>query len=246
MTTRLLAFAAVLLSASPALAFHEVRSFERTANTGGGNGYYYSGSPRSKGYDCNICHTDAEGRIAIELTSELSDGTYEPGTAYTIDVAMLGEHKGLDSAFNPNTFTAEFIGADGQPVGRVSAIPRSIVHIELDGSVAVAEGQGNGELEWTFFWAAPDTAEPVTLFMAMLDGDGANDPVVRFIDPLNDDVATLVLPLCPSGQTCEPTPAPDEERSAVDCSTGGSAPSWLVLLAAVAIGVRRRRTSHSS
>lgn len=239
MKRALLVAAVVVAAPAPALGFHEVVSFDRSANSGGGGGYYYSGSPRSKGYDCNICHLDAEHRISIELESDLTSGSYDPGEAYFIRVRMLGEHKGLESAFNPNTFTAEFIGVDGQPRGRVTAVPRSIVHIVGGGTAAIAEGFGNGELEWTFFWAAPDAAEPVTLYMAMLDGDGASDPEIRWIDPLNDDVAALQLLLCPTGLSCPPPPPPaDDETSAVDCSTGGGALGTLVLVLLVLISLR--------
>ena len=54
----------VLLWASPAVAFHEVDSFARKAY---GDGAYFTGSPRFKGYDCSICHTKGPGSIAIDL-----------------------------------------------------------------------------------------------------------------------------------------------------------------------------------
>ena len=70
--------------------------------------------------------------------------------------------------------------------------------------VAVAEGFGEGETEWAFAWFAPSEPVAATLHIAMLDGDGASDPEVRFIDPLSDDVATMTVRLCPVGQDCPP------------------------------------------
>jgi uncharacterized protein (TIGR03382 family) len=234
--------AVVLGWATPALGFHEVDSFARTANSGGGAGYYYTGSPRSKGYDCNICHVNAAGRISVELGSELTSGVYQPGLVYSIDVKLLGEHRGLMSAFNPNTFTAEILGTDGQPVGSLTAPLAGVVEIVDDGHVAVAEGFGRGETEWRFSWAAPPDSVPATLYLAMLDGDGATDPIIRFIDPIDDDVALVRLHLCPMGQTCPPPSPPEEEKSPAGChAANGVGSAWpLGLLLVLMWGWRRR------
>ncbi len=243
MIARIVIVLTAMLIPATAMAFHEVSSFDRTANSGGGAGYYYSGSARSKGYDCTFCHVDTEGKISVEVFTELASGTYEPGgDAYQIDVTLIGEHKGLDSAFNPNTFTAEMIDDQGQPVGQFAAIPRGIVKLPDDAQVAVAEGFGNGETEWQFFWVPPDDATPATFHLALLDGDGASDPVVRFIDPLNDDVVTVSFRLCPTGQTCQPPMPRQDTKSVVDCASGpGGASTWLMLLAVMALYVRRSK-----
>ena len=241
--TRLAAFLLVLTWTSPALGFHEVASFGRTANSGGGAGYYYTGSPRSKGYDCTVCHVAAERRISVELATELGSGRYTPGLIYPINVKLMGEHRGLMSAFNPNTFAAEIVDADGETLGSLSSTLGGVVEIVDDGRVAVAEGFGEGLTEWRFSWAAPATGAPGTLHLAMLDGDGASDPERRFIDPLNDDVVVIALALCPDGQVCEAAGAPDEETSPAGCqaSRGGNR-TWLVgLLALLCLHGRRRR-----
>ncbi|MBL4635104.1 MAG: hypothetical protein JKY56_14625, partial [Kofleriaceae bacterium] len=149
----------------------------------------------------------------------LSSGSYRAGLVYTIKLALEGEHKGLESAFNPNTFTAEMTDSEGNPVGRFTA---SGINLEKDFTVAIAEGFGNGEDEWEFTWLAPEIAVPATLYIAMLDGDGASDPERRFIDPLNDDIATMELFICPDGEVCNPPDEPAEERSPAGCSAGGS------------------------
>lgn len=222
--------AIAVLASSPAAAFHEVESFDRSAVTGGGNGSYFTGSPREKGYDCRICHVGAEGRISVELGGDLTSGRYEPGLIYRIDVKLVGEHRGLESAFNPNTFTADVTRPTGQTVGRLATSSGSIVELVDDGQVAVAEGFGNGESEWSFSWWAPEEGTPATLHIALLDGDGASEPVRRFIDPLNDDVATAKLSLCPVGMECAPPAPPAEETSPAGCRAAGgrfSPSSWL-------------------
>lgn len=235
-----LAVAAIVLLPSLALAFHEADSFARSANTGGGNDRYYSGSPRSKAYECSICHVGAEGRIAIELVSPLRSGVYTPGLIYPIELRLIGEHRGLDSAFNPNTFTAELTDELGRPVGRWAAGSDSVVELRDQGTVAIAEGFGNGESSWSFSWWAPEEGGAATLYVAMLDGDGASDKVTRFIDPLHDDVATLRLPLCPVDEKCSESPATEGPGSPAGCSsTGGADPgAGMVLLLLVWLATR--------
>ncbi len=234
---------AILGCATPALAFHVVASFNQSANTGGGAGAYYTGSPRDKGYDCTLCHVDTEQRIAITLGGNLVSGTYEPGLVYRIDVRLVGEHRGLGSAFNPNTFTAVITDDNGFPVGTFGSPFDGIVEVVDEGRVAVAEGLGEGEDEWSFSWSAPVDAVPARLYIAMLDGDGASDPDNRFIDPTNDDFAEIRLDLCPSGFVCAAPSVPTEETSPAGCSVGQTTPpwGWALLIAAGAL-LRRRAT----
>jgi len=247
-----LAVFAVLVLSSPAEAFHEIRSFSRTANTGGGAGAYFTGSPRFKGYDCSICHIGAPGRISIQLATdppELAAGRYEPGVLYRIDVEMVGGHRGLESAFNPNTFALEVTDAAGAEVGSLLTAPTGIMRLADDGRVALAEGFGNGETAWTLHWRSPDSPVPATLHLGAVDGDGASDPERRWIDAPNDDVAIVALSLCPNGSVCPDSPSAAQERSAVQCSFGQSddrlAP-WLLLAVALAIAVTRKKTSPTS
>ena len=239
-----LAISVLAALAGDASAYHEVRSFPVSANFGGGGGYYYTGSPRFKGYACDLCHTGGEGRIAVEVRSDpaelLSAGVYTPGQTYRIDVALAGEHRGLGSAFNPNTFTAEVIDGQRAAAGAFGAGDDPVVELTDGGRVAIAEGFGNGETAWHFFWSAPDGDGPLGFYLALLDGDGASDPEVRFIDPFNDDVATFSKILCRRGATCaEPEPEPEPESPASGCqSAPGGAGLWLVL---VLLAARRRR-----
>jgi MYXO-CTERM domain-containing protein len=246
-TRRACIVAIVLLLAcgGQALAFHELESFTRE-DTSGGNGSFYTGSPRFKGYDCGICHTGAEERIRIGLEvnrGEIAEGHYEPNTGYVFKLRLDGEHRGLESAFNPNTFTLEFLDDAGESAGSyiLSNDPNPIELVD-DGRVLSTEGFGNGEDAWSFTWFSPREAPgAITLYIAMLDGDGAGEPELRWIDPLNDDVATLQLRLCPAGESCPDVASQPEPNSPVHCSTGGGAPSWAALLIALLVLHRRRR-----
>ena len=231
---------AVLLASSSAHAFHEVSSFSRTANSGGGNGQYFTGSKRFKGYNCGICHVAAEQRISIGFESELSSGVYTPGLIYPITIKLRGEHRGLQSAFNPNTFAADFTDGEGNPVGLVAGGGQAVL-LEDERTVAVAEGFGEGETEWNFSWYSPAEGTPVTLHIAMLDGDGANDPVNRFIDPLNDDVATFQLALCPVDEVCEAPLLPPEEIAPMGCSASEPKSSTLALALLLMLLSRQRK-----
>lgn len=232
---------AILAAPSSALAFHEVSSFSRTANTGGGNAQFFTGSKRFKGYDCSVCHVGAEQRISIGLDSALTAGVYTPGLIYPVTVRLVGEHRGLTSAFNPNTFTADFTDAEGNPVGLVASGGQQVL-LESERSVAVAEGFGEGETEWTFSWYSPAEGVPMTVHIAMLDGDGADDPDRRFIDPLNDDVATLSFTVCPVDEVCEAPGPPVEEVAPMGCSSSGGHGSGLVVaLLLLVLYFRRQR-----
>jgi hypothetical protein len=48
--------------------FHQPASFDASASDGGGNRTYFTGSPRQKGYDCTMCHTNAAGAIRAQVT----------------------------------------------------------------------------------------------------------------------------------------------------------------------------------
>lgn len=234
--------------ASNAWGFHEIESFSRSEN-GGGHGAFFTGSSRFKGYDCRICHTNTAGAISIALDvnhPELLQGQYEANTGYAITVKLVGEHRGLDSAFNPNTFMLEFVSDEGESVGDYLPGPAPIELVD-ERRIIAAEGFGEGETEWRFTWFSPrESAGPLTLHIAMLDGDGAGEPELRWIDPLNDDVATLTLRLCPVSESCPARASDIETKSKVHCNLAGtnssaaSALLWL-LIACLALGPQQAR-----
>lgn len=235
--------------ASSAWAFHEIESYSRSEQ-GGGAGAFFTGSPRFKGYNCRVCHTNTAGQISIALEvnrPELLQGQYELNIGYAITVKLVGEHRGLDSAFNPNTFMLEFVDDQGVSIGDYLPGPAPADLVD-DRRIVAAEGFGEGETEWSFTWFSPrESAGPVTLYLAMLDGDGAGETDLRWIDPLNDDVATLELRLCPTGEPC-PAPGGDVEiESKVHCNLAGSnlsAASALLWLFMAVLVLRPRRAGR--
>ncbi len=239
------AIGAMLATTGPASAFHLEPSFRQSANTGGGGGIYYTGAKRSNGFDCGICHLNAEKRISIELSTALSSGVYTPGLIYPIKVKLVGEHRGLDAVFNANTFTSEIVDDAGEPVGFFAG-DGALISLQGEESFAVARGAGEGRTEWEFSWWAPAEPIPATLYLAMLDGDGCSDSEEGCVEPLNDDFATLQLKLCPEGQTCEDAESPGNESAPMACAaaTGASPLSGLALLLVLLYGRRARRRTN--
>ncbi len=236
-------------TATTAAAFHPAASFEKTANEGGGGGVYFTGSSRHKGYDCSICHVDPSGIIDIRVTSnppDLAAGTYVPGETYSIDVALIGEHRGFGSQSNPNTFLAELVSGTGVPLSGFTEVDLDLFEL-LDGGRVLAT-KASSRTEWSFRWRAPSSAEAegIVLHVGMVDGDGAGDASRALTDPLYDDVAVLQLPICPAGDGCEPTPERAEELSpAAGCRATSGAGAGSILLVVLALLAIRRRSSAS-
>ncbi len=184
-----------VLSASPAAAFHSDTLFDDDASEGGGGGLYYSGSEKSQRYTCGVCHLDAAGKIYFQLGTEpkslLENRTYTPGEIYDITVEIKGEEQGLTAAVNYNTFVGEFALSDGEGAGAVFGYDENLLRAALDRTVIFARGQKNlGQPKWTFKWQAPEAGSGyVDLFLAGVDGDGAQDTGEPNTDPLGDDVA---------------------------------------------------------
>ena len=141
----------------------------------------------------------------------------------------------------------EIVDDEGESVGDFLSGPAPVELVD-ERRVVAAEGFGEGETEWAFSWFSPrESAGGLTLYIAMLDGDGAGLSDVRFIDPLNDDVATMTLRLCPTGEECPEPQAPEAPTSQVGCSVGGTtagAPWGAVLLLLLGLGLVPRRRRH--
>ena len=72
---------------------------------------------------------------------------------------------------------------------------------------------------WPFEWTAPEAGRgPLTLYVGMLDGDGASDAVIGRTDPFGDDFATLTRRLCEGAGECAlRVEEPGEIHSAASC-----------------------------
>jgi MYXO-CTERM domain-containing protein len=225
--------------------FHQPATFEASANDGGGNRMYFDGSPRQKSYDCSACHDDGTGSISVRI--EGVTDSYAPGMAYTITVALVGEHAGFGTANNQNGFVAEFVDDSKQPVGAL-ATP-DVDKVELINDGFVVSGEGKGISMWTFTWTAPPAGRgAATLYLGMVDGNGANDIQVPKNDPSGDDVAVAKLRLCEGAPGCSGEPPKREltESKAAGCNASardapGRTSLLLALVALVGLLHRRRR-----
>jgi hypothetical protein len=217
--------------------FHQPASFEASASDGGGNRVFFDGSPRQKSYDCTACHSDAPREIIAKITATpAADGAYTPGTTYTFAVALVGEHLGNATANNQNGFVAELVDDTHAPAGTLATPDVSLVKLVDDG--AVVAGEGRDATTWSFTWTAPASGA-VTLYLGMVDGNGANSALEPLNDPGGDDIAIATLRLCDNAPGCaEPTTPALTESKAAGCNAGGSTSPLLVLLL---LALRRRR-----
>ncbi len=220
--------------------FHQPASFEAGAGDGGGNRVYFDGSPRHKGYDCTACHTDAPRAITAQIAATPAlAGAYQPGASYQIAVTLVGEHAGFGAADNQNGFVAEIVDDTAAPAGMLASPDLDVAQTIDDGNVIA--GEGRGATAWAFTWTAPAAgAGAVTLYLGMVDGNGAASAQVPENDPGGDDVAVARLRLCEGSAGCAAPPAAVQtESKAAGCSASGGGGSLLVVLAL--LGLRRRR-----
>ncbi|MBI2894305.1 MAG: hypothetical protein HYY06_12200 [Deltaproteobacteria bacterium] len=237
-----------LLLDPSAWAFHPPARFDQPATEGGGAGNFFTGSPRFKRWDCSICHIEAEGRIAAVLGSEPGDlaqrGVFDPEQVYVLGVELYGEHRGLGSRANINTFIANVEDDEGRPQGRFAFDPEVFVGF-FDRSLVAARGL-EARTSWTLEWIAPPAGTgPVALHLAMLDGDGAGDAAAARTDAFGDDLTVAALRLCEAGMPCEDPLAPEEPLSPASCRVAaagrsGSPLAVLPFCLGLALLARRR------
>ncbi len=234
-----------------AQGYHLAGDFEESAVKGGGGGLWFTGAPRWKKYDCRACHTDSPGQIEFEVRSVpalIAGGAYIPNQNYKVEVLLIGEHAGLDSAANINLIGLEFVNSSEDPVGSFSY--EEIDFLEPVPELGVLFSQPtNNTSSWEFHWRAPPEGQGrITLYLAGLDGNGNNvatgdDSGLPGSDPRGDDVAMLAIELSPSSGALltELAPSPDGGCN----SSQGTGTSSLVLLSAIFLLCFIRRLSHS-
>ena len=196
-----LAALAVLLLAGHARAFHVGSTFDALPGKGGGGGTFYTGAPTERGYTCAACHLNPEGKIRASLSTApaglFESRRYTPGQAYTVSLKLLNEHRGLSSSrSNFNGFTIVFLDGKRQHAGRISGYAADEYYGSGSALLASA-GKTVGTSSWSFTWTAPPAGTgAVTMYIGMVDGNGADSPPTQTLtDPLGDDVvmASLVL-----------------------------------------------------
>lgn len=245
----------ILVHLTPkAYAFHDARSFETSLIEGGGGGQYFSGSPRWKRYDCSICHIGGQANIQVaSLPAELiDDGVWLPNRSYQLVVELVGESQGLVSKTNHNSLVVEVVDGQGSPVsGLIASTPQ----VELSPSGTILIGTRSPAVtRWVFEFDTPRASTgPLGLYIALVDGNGANLSSKAGVDIANDDVATFARTLCLEGRTCDYdlTQAMSSDTTSIvreGCEMGGTKvwpSSWLLFLFLLFF-VRKRRPGQTA
>jgi hypothetical protein len=118
------AFVAALLPTA-VHAFSDPKIYGDRAETGGGGGRWFTGSP-AEGYGCAVCHAGG-GEVPLNVTGLPADG-YVPGTPYIVKLnwaqvaafSAAAEQRGLRPV---SSLVAEFVGEDGNGAGDVTLEP---------------------------------------------------------------------------------------------------------------------------
>lgn len=190
----ILALAALAGASSRASAFHTAQLFRDVPGAGGAGRVFFTGSPREHRWTCAACHVEGPGllRVSVESDGGLLDARgYVPGTTYRITISIVNERLGLAaSRSNFNGIAAAFLDAASAPAGSITNAPADQFDVQLRTTV-LSTGTAVGVTSWTFSWVAPPAATgPVTLYLAVVDGDGAGSgPTETLTDPFGDDVA---------------------------------------------------------
>jgi hypothetical protein len=239
---RSVAAAALLAAAAPgtAWAFHTGGTFDKVPGAGGADGIFFAGAPLEHGWTCTACHQDTPGQIEIHLDvqpASLFQGyAYTPGTTYAFTATMIGEHLGLGSPMsNYNSVAVEFVDAQGIPSGSITNAPQFHQTFGVDTPIMACDGKVPGLTSWSFDWTAPAAgAGTITLYLAAIDGNGANSPADQVLtDPFGDDFFSVAVPFTEAGgatgQLYRWTPS---RTGTLACVVG---------IAAAGIAARRRR-----
>ena len=256
------AFLLLLVLAGTAHAFPSGSQFDLDALEGdGGGGIAFDGAPRFAGHTCDVCRTDAEGRIGSRLEAdhpELFTEGWKPGQQYHMRVVLLNAHAAAqyqasgdscgDAAqpYHPcdqNGFALEFADRASVPKGKFVPVVNNAcatsnggdvdVHVLDDGTAVTHNGIHHGQLAWEFCWTAPAAGTGLlTAYLALVDGNGGNGTAAFPADTIGDDVTSGAVPLPELGGA---PPAPQSGG----CST--TEPGGLVLVLLVLAVVLRKR-----
>lgn len=109
-------------------AFLSPREYDAASWVGGGDGRAFTGSPRWRGYGCQVCHVPAWSPPLVVVESDppelFTRRTYTPGARYVVTVSLL-EILPPSGPIDPlvpqgNGLGADFVGAAGEPAGTIS------------------------------------------------------------------------------------------------------------------------------
>jgi hypothetical protein len=197
-------FGCAALGAGRARAYHTGSLFGAAPGAGGAGGYFYTGSPRERGWTCASCHVDPPGELRVGLTSAeglFADARYTPGAAYSVTVRIENERLGLGaSRSNFNGMALTVLDGAGNPAGTLGGYDASRFFARGT-SILASSSTVVGETEWTFTWTAPAVGTgAVVFYLGVVDGDGAGSgPTETLTDPFGDDVAVGRVVLAEGG-----------------------------------------------
>ena len=195
---RALMFVAAMLAfpVATATGYQFYFFFEGPSNTGEGGMRFFTGSPRYKNYNCRICHVGDPGLIQVRLWTEpdnIFDVGYEPGREYRVRLSLLEElRKPAFKIFSTNNFAVEVLDRAGRTAGTFDlGFPTNPIKELFDPVVLSSDGTTvlsgffNFELDWEWFWTAPERGTgDVVFYCGFVDGSGD-------LKAFNNDVAVL-------------------------------------------------------
>jgi hypothetical protein len=268
----LLALVLLLAGARSAWAWPTGGQFDGDpVSEGGGGGLSFSGSPRSAGHDCAVCHTDPPRRVRMAIDADpvaLFDQGYQPDATYKLRVRLLGEHAAVDALAvgdrcqplvdhrcDDNGFALEIadavgaprgtfapLGADGSCTGAAPAVDAES-QVLAAGDAIVHSGYHHGVDAWGFCWKAPGAGTgPLTIFAAAVDGNGGDGSADNPSDTVGDDVVSGRVPLLEKGGD---PPATESGGCTITPGRTSSADACAILAFALAALASRRRTRRS-
>jgi hypothetical protein len=215
MTTKTLIAIAIVLAAGRADAWDGPGMWYAAADgttpnrSLGGGGILGTGGQHDYGIKCSDCHVQrATETITLTLgyAPPLVNGTYVPGTRYTVTATMNGGN--LPCMAGPNgvsstkvrNFAASFEDDNGATAGALASdsgqtsascpLGTSFNTTALDGDCKVIFGAGKDLSSWTFDWTAPASGT-VHVFWGAVDG---NCDMMSMGDAVTSDSRTLAAP----------------------------------------------------
>jgi Synergist-CTERM protein sorting domain-containing protein len=255
----------VLALARAAYAFPTGSQFDLDPLTSdGAGGIAFDGAPRFSGHTCEVCHTGAEKRIGARIEAdkpELFTQGWLPNQQYHLRVVLTDAHAAMDAQAagdacgfdvmpfkrcDNNGFALEIDNLDGKPTGKLGLFAAGAcatgmaedpdAYVLTDGTAVTHNGLHHGQLAWNFCWTAPAAgAGLLTAYLSVVDGNGGLGTEAFPYDVVNDDVMSGAVPIVEAG-------APPPFGDSGGCAAAGHDGSVLLVLLALPLVVRRRRT----
>jgi hypothetical protein len=138
---------------------------------------------------------------------------------------------------NYNTIAVSITDAKGLSAGSIGGFAAEDFYAGSPTTIASA-GQKVGVTSWTFAYTAPDaSAGPLSIYLAAVDGNGANSPPTKTLtDPFGDDVFVATIKLEPGALASLPP-----EEGSRGAGRDRSTPLFAAAVAVALLGAMKRR-----